>query len=183
MNTEELKQARKNYRTALKENKKLDTIKEEIEDLKQTKEVIRYLELMKYENQEAQTDEELVQNAFKEIAPNTKDKSDIYVFMGSYKKVYGSGADVLSRIKNATWTDYNTYWNIETEKCIKIYNLNQNIENFEKEHVVINNKVPLLSNSFKDYYDNFCKIQNTYYKALTYTTMEKAIKKVKKVFN
>ena len=183
MNNEELIQARKNYRNSLKENEKLSSIQKELEELKQSKEVLRYLELIQYENEPVQTDEELALKAFDEVCSNTKDKSDIYVFMGSYQKVYGSGADVLSREKNASWTDYNLYWNIETEGCIKVHKYEQSIEHFEKKHIVIDNKVVPLSNEFIDYYKNFKQIQTTYYKALTYTTQDKALKKIKKVFN
>ena len=175
MNNEELKQARKKYRKSLKENEKLASIQKEIEELKQTKEVLRYLELI--------TNEELALRAFDDICSDTKDKSDIYVFMGSYQKIYGSGADVLSYQKNASWINYNLYWNIETKESKKIYNCNNNIELFEKRHIIIDNKVKTLSNNFVDYYKNFQNIQTIYYKALTYTTKEKALNKIKKQFN
>ena len=183
MNNEELKHARKKYRKSLKENEKLASIQKEIEELKQTKEVLRYLELMQYENLELKTNEELALRAFDDICSDTKDKSDIYVFMGSYQKIYGSGADVLSYQKNASWINYNLYWNIETKESKKIYNCNNNIELFEKKHIIIDNKIEPLSNNFVDYYKNFQNIHPIYYKALTYTTKEKALNKIKKQFN
>lgn len=181
MNNEELKKARKRYRIALIENKRILEIKQEIEELKQTEEVIRYLELLKFENLQIETAEELINRAFAPIISNTEESNNIYVFMGSYTKHYGNTADTLSPIKNALWTDYNKYVDLETERCIQIPK--RNIESFEKTHIVIDNKVPTLSTNFQDYYENFSKIQFVYYKTLTYTTKEKSLTKIKKIFN
>lgn len=180
MNNEDLKNARMRYRNKVKENKKLDEIKREMKELENSKEVIRYLELLKYKTEEKQSDEEIVKEAFVPIGFNTKESNNIYVFMGSYTRNYGTAANSLSRIKNALWTDYNLYWDLETEESIEI--MQDEVKNFENNHIVIDNKVPSLSSDYRDYLYNFQQIQATYYKSLTYTTMEKSIAKIKKMF-
>ena len=92
MNDKELKQARKQYRTAVKENKKLEEIQKEIEELKQSKEVLRYIELLKYENEQKKSDEEIVKSSFNPIGYTTNDSDNIYVYIedseGNYSKSY-----------------------------------------------------------------------------------------------
>lgn len=179
MNEVELKQARKDYRAKIKENKKNEEINREIEELKKTKEVLRYIELTKNIEKQILNEEEIIQESFKKIA-TTKDSNNIYVFMGSYIKHFAPAADTLSPIKNASWVDYNIYWNLETEQAIKI--MKENINCFEKNNIVIDNKISSLSANFSEYHKNFIKIQNRYYKNLTYTTIEKSIARIKKIY-
>ena len=181
MNNNELKQARKKYRLSLKENnKKKDRIKE-IEELKLTKEVMRFLELSDMNN-ELKSDKQLLDEAFCAIGYNTKDSNDKYVFMGSYIRDCLSGFDTILS-KNASWSHYNIYWNLETEEKICIFK--DMVENFENNNHVIDNNVcePITVNSYVEYVENFYRIQSLYYKALTYTTMDDALVKIRKIYN
>ena len=180
MNEIELKKARKQYRSNLKENKTLEEIKKELEELKQSKEVLRYIELSKNIKKQLSDDEKIIQNSFRTIATSTKNSNSIYVFMGSYVKHFAPSADCLSPIKNAPWTDYNIYWDLETEEAIKV--IKERINSFEKNNIVIDNKTIISSPKFSDYYDNFQKIQTRYYKSLTHTTIEKSIARIRKIY-
>jgi len=100
----------------------------------------------------------MINKAFSSIGFNTENSHEIYVFMGSYKKNYIISYDTLSPIKNAKWTDYNIYWNLEIEKSIKV--LREKVESFGKNHIVIDNPIANIKVTYQDYYNNFLKIQN-----------------------
>lgn len=172
MNDKELKQARKQYQTNLKINK-------ELEELQKTKEVLRYLQLANLP-QITKTEEKILIDAFVPIANNTKDSNNIYVFMGSYYKYNDNTKEILLR-KNDSLSNYNYYWDLETEKCIHVPK--EQVEEFEKNNIIIDNKVPKYSTSFRDYHENFYKIQSQYYKILTYNTMDNALIRIKKLYN
>lgn len=181
MNTEELKQAREKYRLVLEENNKRKERRKELEKLKQTKEVMRFLELSNMDN-ELKSDNQLIDESFASIGYNTKDSNDIYVFMGSYIKDYVSGVNIISS-KNAPWSHYNIYWNLETEEVICIFR--DMVENFEQNYNVIDNNVsePITINSYAEFVENFYLIQSLYYKALTYTTVDDALVRIRKIYN
>ena len=172
MNDKELKQARKQYQNNIKINK-------ELEQLQKTKEVLRYLELTNLP-QIIKTEEKILIDTFAPFANNTKDSNNIYVFMGSYYKYNDNTKEILLR-KNDSQSNYNYYWDLETEKCIHVKK--EQVEEFEKNNIILDNKVPTYSTSFKYYHENFYQIQSKYFKTLTYTTQEKAKEKIRKMSN
>ena len=146
-----------------------------------TKEVIRYLELSNMDNS-VKSDIQLIDESFASIGYNTKDSNDIYVFMGSYIKNYINNTNIITS-KNASWSHFNVYWNLETEEVFYIFR--DMVDNFEQVYYVIDNNIaePITANSYAELVENFYLIQSLYYKSLSYTDVDDALVKIRKIYN
>lgn len=141
--------------------------KKELEQLKQNKDVLRYIALSKYESMSVKSDGELIYETFKEIGEKTKNSQKIYVFMGSYLHDYSlynsdTGKALthknLSTIKNASWIKYNNYWDLETIEIVRV--ARKDIAEFEKiilSYIVMTLKFHLPQENIKIFSLNYKK--------------------------
>ena len=179
MNNYELEKARKTYLSTKKENNNLISKKERLEELKKTKEVIEYLNLLNIDYTKIKTERELIENSFKNIAQFSDNPNNIYVYFGSYypiKNVNETPA-LLKQEKLKKYIDYfDIYVNLETEAIL--YVDKNNIEEFHKK----NNIIEFYNVNDKDMYtQKFKLLQYRYFNMLTYTSQENAISKLKKL--
>lgn len=180
MNTEELKQARKQYIKLLKEKKELIEKKEELEKLKKSPEVLKYLELIKYEDTEIPDEEIILDQSFWDIAFHTKNEKNIYVYMGSFYKKDELSNFIFIRSKrtlNKLDNYYNRYWNLETTTSLFIER--KDVHNFEKENNIIKFTVPIAIRNECFFQNKFYEVRRKYFKLLTKNTEEQAISKIK----
>ncbi len=177
MNQEEIDYARFQYYAMTEENNKLKSKKQELEKLRHTKEKIKYLSLLRYEQLPLLTDEEIICETFKKIGNKTKNSKKIYIFMGSYGYRKYENKYKLSPLKDAPWTIYNIYKDLETEQEFKIFK--ERVANFEINNNII---IPRMSNYFLTqelYLKKFYELQIEYYKYLTKTNEKNALFKLK----
>lgn len=160
MNQEELKMAREQYQTL---NKMNDSLK-----LKYKK--LQVLMLSK---------EELTKETFKKIGNKTNNSYKIYIFMGSYGYSKKNNQYTISPLKNAPWTSYNIYKDLETEKEYKISG--ERVTNFENNYTVITPRMTKYFSTKEDYIDKFYELQLEYYKHLINikNTPNGALRKIK----
>lgn len=163
---------RKEYKNLLKKRNELIKSKEEYEVLLNNDLVKRFIELSKLNYSKIITDKELVSSAYR--YKNQYAEKRIYVLIGAYQYDYDkeSRADNLVRYNEA---DYFLYCNIEDERdCIRIKP--QDVENFEKQKIVLKTKYCYRGQRF--YYD----IQQFYFEQLLTSDLRNKTKIKEKIF-
>lgn len=178
MTEKELTKARKKYDEYQAEKKEILEKQKELEKLKQSPDVIKYLKLKEYESTKVLTDEEIVYNAFNMYSYCTFENKKIYIYQGSYS-TFSIINPTLIPIKklNSYINYYNIYINLESGE----------IKYIEKEEITLfesqNNVMYFLpengietEESYKGIYK---QVKKDYFKMLTTISEEKAISKLK----
>lgn len=181
MTEKELEKARQYYKNYQEEKQKIQSKKDELEKLKKTKEVIRYLELLEYENERIYTEEEILDLSFFCSAFETTSNKNIYVYKGSYTSNTIPPKFIPDTTKSSHY--YNEYTNIETGHTVHIGN--HSIKEFEKNNIIIKivdeDNVTRNQDFYKNLYDI---IKREYYKLLIEKSQEKVIEEIKtKAYN
>lgn len=176
MTEKEINQARILYQKHQTDKKTLLAKKEQLEELKKSPDVIKFLELLQYDEEKILSDDEIIDIAFFCAGFETKENKNIYVYKGSYPTTITKM--ILTKNISSNTNYYNEYQNIETEKIIHI--AKNEISNFEKENIIIN----LLEDDSieKDesfYMKIYHQIRREYFELLIDKTQEEAISYIK----
>ena len=170
--------AKKSYLELKKEQSILISKKEELEKLKKSPDVIRYLELLECSDTKIPTDDEIISISFALYGSCTNEDKKIYLYQGSYnsRKIVSLELIPISKI-NTTEHLFNIYINIETGR--EKYIPKNKIKEFEEENNVIYILPNENSETESQYKEIYNKTRRQYFESLVTTTQEDAIKKVK----
>lgn len=168
MNEKEIKKVKEKYIDLCNKQKR-------ILELQQNKLVKEYVELTNtYGNL---VNENIVYKAFSEVAVNTTENNNIYVYNKSYRYYAGEGVEIIDEKR----PDYIRYENLETGKFLDIKSNNK--ENFEKNNIVIYLDQTVYSNEFcfdKEYAINVNQLRNKFFELLFIKPIDEAIEELLK---
>mgnify|MGYP003368325371 FL=1 len=170
------------------QKKRLEVIKieDEIEKLKETEEVKRYLQLISIYKDKTTgrnsgfdrfTDKNLISIALGEI--NITPSDEIYVYMGTYKNsvetdiIHGSSDIPINRLSPDA--DYVIYKNLESKYNDSIIILYKDVDEFEQTHKII---IPKSAANRGGY---FYELQMEYFQTMILESQEAATEKVNKL--
>lgn len=174
MNNDDIIKARKTYKRRQKEKEELIALKEELTRLENNPDVIRYLELLQYENRSIPSEEEIIRYSFLGIPKDANDFK-VYLYMGAFVRSWNHD-ERDSQVFDRSKADYLSYMNIGDEW--DIVNIKPSMqEEFEKENVVL--KPKSIVSAQKKYYE----LQTIYYEQLLKSDLRskgKILDKVKK---
>ena len=160
MNNEEINSARKKYKVLEEQRKELIKLKNQMTELQYDEKVKEFVNICNKLNLlspiSIPTDEELAREAFNNIAKNSTNPCNVYVYMGEIK-----GNSV------ATYDERQIFWNLDT--TFQNYNYAYKKEVFLKDNTI-------LHYFGSDYETNYNKIRNQYFLNLLSCDQDEAIK-------
>lgn len=162
MNISVLKELREAYTKIKKEKETLLSYKKELEELSQDEKVQRFLELLRFVDEDymGPSEEEMILRAYQSVtgAMDVKaiDSNQIMVYMGSYIKD-SSKRDSYGELtyERDPDTSYKAYMDLETTE--EYYIDRDKCLDFENEYLIL--YLPISEYTEKEYYQKYCKLQ------------------------
>ncbi len=164
-----------NYQQRMEDKKNLELLQQELEALKNTKEVKRYLELLKVEHLQIPSEYSIISNLIPEV--EMEYDSLIYVSMGAYQKQLNPYLRD-NKLLDFKLADYFLYINIESlvdEKRI----VPEEKQSFEEQHIILRGKEYL---DVVSQYQEYFQMRNLYFQELLHSEtydLEKILSKIK----
>lgn len=176
MNGKEIELARKKYDKLIQpqQKEKLEQLKEELIILTASPEVKRYMELNGLVEEENLKISNAMDQTFGKIAAETKDSSNLFVFIGFYSSSLSVGS--LSPLKkNNPNARFKYYINIETLEITSVHV--EKTDEFEIENNVIYLDNPSNYHNSSFYLIGCEKIRTEFFKQLVVSEPEEVIKR------
>ena len=177
MKEEILKKVRDNYKSEKEKSVKLLKYKAELEKLKEDENVKRYLELLKFDDEDIPTERMLIDNAYyssiETFGKNNKDSNFLMIFMGSY--IINGNRTKITYERNPNIT-YRLYRDLETGKWFNI--LKNDVLEFEEANTTL--YLPILEYSEKEYYQKYMELQNWFKEQLLHRPQKEVVFEIQK---